>query len=78
MGYQVKVTKGAPKFFKFGPVTIDDDIFGRVADYGVVKPIVLGLPANKNGEGFTDPFPIHWKDRRFFLLGANAGIASTP
>jgi hypothetical protein len=54
MGYQAKVAKGAPKFFKFGPVTLDDGIFGRVADYDVVKPIVLALPANKNGEGFTD------------------------
>ena len=54
MGYQVKVAKGAPKFFKFGPVTLGDDIFGVAADYDVVKPMVLALPANKNSEGFTD------------------------
>ena len=55
VGYQVKVAKSGPKFFKLGPVTLADPTFGFTADYDVLKPNLLALPANKNGEGFTDP-----------------------
>lgn len=51
--YKVKPTKGSPKFGSFAPVTLADQ-FG-VADYRVDKPGRLGLPADKNGEGFVDP-----------------------
>jgi hypothetical protein len=55
VGYQSKVAKSGPKFFKLGPVTLADPTFGFTADYDVLKPNLLALPANKNGEGFTDP-----------------------
>jgi hypothetical protein len=33
----------------------DDSSFGFTADYAVLNPSLLALPANKNGEGSTDP-----------------------
>ncbi len=53
MFYGVKATKGAPKTPKFGPVHLQDQF--DLADYDVIKPLELGLPADKNGEGFQDP-----------------------
>ena len=55
VGYQAKVAKSGPKFFKIGPVTLADPNLGFTADYDVVKPDLLALPADRNGEGFTDP-----------------------
>jgi hypothetical protein len=52
MFYRVKRAKRSPKFVKFGPVTLADR-FGR-ADYDVVKPQQLGVPADTNGEGVFD------------------------
>jgi hypothetical protein len=52
-GYQVKTTKGTPKFVKFGPVVLADQ-FGS-GKYDVLKPKELLLPANKNNEGMIDP-----------------------
>jgi hypothetical protein len=51
--YASKQTKGTPKFFKFGPVTLGDEVGS--ADYDVLKPSTLAVPANKNGEGIPDP-----------------------
>ncbi|MBI5506125.1 MAG: hypothetical protein HY899_15120 [Deltaproteobacteria bacterium] len=50
--YQIKNTKGAPRFAKFGPVVLQD-AFGAVK-YDIVKPVTLDLPANKNNEGVVD------------------------
>jgi hypothetical protein len=55
VGYQAKVAKSGPRFFKLGPVTLADPTFDVTTDYDVLKPSLLALPANKNGEGFTDP-----------------------
>lgn len=52
MAYKTKVTKGAPKQPKFGPVTLADQF--RTADYDVIKAAQLLLPADKNGEGRLD------------------------
>jgi hypothetical protein len=51
--YQVKPGADAPRFVKFGPVTLADQF--RAADYDVLEPEALGLPADKNGEGVADP-----------------------
>lgn len=51
--YKVKTTRNTPKFLKFGPVSLQDQ-FG-LADYIVLKPAQLGLPADKNSEGIHDP-----------------------
>ena len=50
--YKTKKTSQGPKFFKFGPVTLEDQF--RTANYDVLGPKRLGLPADKNGEGFID------------------------
>jgi cysteine-rich repeat protein len=50
--YKTKLTAGSPEFHPFGPVTLADK-FGA-ANYEVVKPRYLGLPADKNGEGLRD------------------------
>lgn len=50
--YKVRTTSGTPPFVKFGPVALADQ-FGS-AGYDVVKPLQLGLPADKNGEGTAD------------------------
>lgn len=52
MAYKTKITKGTPKPVRFGPVTLQDQ-FG-MADYTVIKPDQLLLPANKNAEGVLD------------------------
>lgn len=49
--YDVKKNSQGPRFFKFGPVTLEDQF--RTANYNVLGPKRLGLPANKNDEGFT-------------------------
>ncbi len=51
--YKTKPTKGQPRPAKFGPVTLTDQF--RFADYDVKKPLTLGVPGNKNGEGIVDP-----------------------
>jgi hypothetical protein len=53
--YTAKTSKGAAKFFKFGPVTLADDVLGTSGGYDVVGPLALGLPADVGGAGFTDP-----------------------
>src|SRR4029450_5441335 len=50
--YKVKATSGQPKFDARGPVLLADQF--RSADYDVVKPKELGLPANKNGDDVVD------------------------
>ncbi len=50
-----KTAKATPKFVKLGPVTLADDDFGSVADYDVVKPTTLALPASRNGDMVADP-----------------------
>jgi glucose/arabinose dehydrogenase len=50
--FKVRGTSGAPKFIKFGPVTLADQ-FGS-EEYNVLKVAALGLPADKNGEGVND------------------------
>ena len=50
--YKMKLTADSPPFDPFAPVTLKDQ-FGP-ADYQVVKPKYLGLPVDKNGEGFID------------------------
>jgi len=52
MLYKVKPIKDSPKFASFAPVTLADQLGG--ADYQVVKPSSLGLPADKNGGGVVD------------------------
>ncbi len=55
MLYTAKTTKGGPKFFKLGPVTLADDVLGITGGYDVLGPLALGLPADVGGIGFTDP-----------------------
>ncbi|MBI5503171.1 MAG: hypothetical protein HY899_00105 [Deltaproteobacteria bacterium] len=50
--YQIKTSKNAARFAKFGPVVLDD-AFGAVK-YDILKPLTLDLPANKNDEGVID------------------------
>ncbi len=50
--YGAGPTKGTAKFVKLGPVTLADELGAR--DFDVLKPTALGVPANKNGEGFAD------------------------
>ncbi len=51
--YSTTEHKGAAKFVKFGPVHLSDQ-FGE-GDYDVLKPVALGLPADKNGGGVGNP-----------------------
>ena len=53
MLYKAKTTKGAEKFVRFGSVVLSD-AFQTGAPYQVTKPVKLGLPADKNGEGVSD------------------------
>jgi glucose/arabinose dehydrogenase len=52
MTYKIRAADGAPKFAKFGPITLTDQ-FGT-QDYDVIKPAAVGLPADKNAEGVND------------------------
>lgn len=52
--YKTKTSKGAPRFVRFGSVVLSD-AFQSDASYQVTKPVKLGLPADKNGEGVSDP-----------------------
>ena len=55
MFYRTRTTRNTPRFFKFGPLLLKDqfnDVAG--AEYDVVRPTQLGLPANKNDEGVFD------------------------
>ena len=53
MLYKAKTSKGAAKFVRFGSVVLSD-AFQTDAPYQVTKPVKLGLPADKNGEGVSD------------------------
>jgi glucose/arabinose dehydrogenase len=53
MLYRVRGSRGAPRFARFGPLTLADR-FGS-GDYDVLAPAALGLPADKNAEGVDDP-----------------------
>jgi hypothetical protein len=53
LGSQAKAAK-TRKFFKLGPVTLEDVNSNYSAGFDVVKPTLLAAPADKNGEGFTD------------------------
>lgn len=50
--YDVKTTKGTAKFENL-TVTLADQF--EAGDFEVKKPVSLGNPADKNGEGITDP-----------------------
>lgn len=50
--YKTKVSRGGTAFYKFGPVTLADEL--RTGSYDIVKPMALGAPADKNGEGLND------------------------
>ncbi len=50
--YSLTQSSGAPAFHAFGPVSLADAF--RTATYNVYRPMSLGLPANKNGEGVHD------------------------
>jgi glucose/arabinose dehydrogenase len=50
--YKTRAASEAPRFTKFGPVALADQ-FGS-GNYDIVKPLSLGLPADKNGEGVSD------------------------
>src|SRR5262245_41451819 len=52
MLYKVKPVSDSPKFAPFAPVMLADEL--GVAGYQVVKPSLLGLPADKNGGGIVD------------------------
>src|SRR5262245_7262533 len=47
--YRTRTMQGAARFARVGPVTLADE-FGS-AEYEVVRPVMLGLPAGKNGKG---------------------------
>ncbi len=51
--YKGKTSKLGDKFVRFGSVVLTD-AFQTGAPYQVTKPIKLGLPSNKNGEGVND------------------------
>ena len=51
--YKVKTSKLGAKFVRFGSVVLTD-AFQTSAPYQVTKPMRLGLPSNKNGEGVND------------------------
>jgi hypothetical protein len=51
--YKVKTSKLGDKFVRFGSVVLTD-AFQTSAPYQVTKPVRLGLPSNKNGEGVND------------------------
>jgi len=51
--YKVKTSKLGEKFVRFGSVILSD-AFQTNAPYPVTKPVKLGLPSNKNGEGVND------------------------
>ena len=53
MAYATAVTKGTPKFDKFGPVTLGDGQFNFDASYDVLKPSLLAAPADV-GSGVGD------------------------
>jgi hypothetical protein len=64
--YKVKTSKGADKFARFGPVDLTDSFESTdtglpentanvvSVPYQVTKPVKLGLPSDKNGEGVRD------------------------
>jgi hypothetical protein len=51
--YKVNTSKLGGKFVRFGSVVLTD-AFQTSAPYQVTKPMRLGLPSNKNGEGVND------------------------
>jgi hypothetical protein len=51
--YNVKTSKGADKFARFGPVLLSDALQSN-APCEITWPVALGLPANKDGEGVRD------------------------
>lgn len=50
--YKAKIARDSDPFYKFGALTLADEF--RTASYDVVRPIVLGAPGDKNGEGVND------------------------
>jgi hypothetical protein len=50
--YKHRVTRDGQRFHKFGPVVLTDELGG--ASYNILKPVSLGLPADKNSEGVND------------------------
>ena len=54
MSYAVKPTKGTASFEPLGPVTLTDAFVPAGADYDVIKPAALALPADKNESGVHD------------------------
>jgi hypothetical protein len=52
MMYRAKPSRGAAKLHKFGPVRLANQV--TATDYEVLRPLALGLPADKNGEGVGD------------------------
>lgn len=53
MTYKTKPTSKEDKLPKIGPVTLTDSLGS--GDYDVLAQKSLGLPADKNGEGISDP-----------------------
>lgn len=53
MLYKIRNNASGPAFYAFGPVSLADQLGARTCT--IVKPIQLGLPADKNGEGVSDP-----------------------
>ena len=55
VAYRTKLTRGSPRFRRFGGVTLSDDAFALTGDYVIRKQSELALPADKNNEGVGDP-----------------------
>jgi glucose/arabinose dehydrogenase len=54
MMYRVRGADGAPRFAKFGQIALNDQFGFDPGGYNVIKPVAVGLPADKNGEGVND------------------------
>jgi hypothetical protein len=72
--YKVKTSKLGAKFVRFGSVVLTD-AFQTNAPYQVTKPVKLGLPSNKNGEGVNDA-ETHREE--YLVKPVKGGPAFTP
>jgi glucose/arabinose dehydrogenase len=54
--YATRRSQTAPRFQRFGPVTVNDRLFGDEGGdhFEIARPSQLGLPANRDGESVTD------------------------
>jgi cysteine-rich repeat protein len=86
--YKVKVTPLTPKFVAFGtaaaPVQLRSDFHSATVEVddlqaaNVSKPVALGLPADKNGEGINDPLGVNALHLEEYAIKSVSGSPTSP